>query len=260
MAINLFYAGIVFLADVIGAFSGLGGGMIIKPAMGLFHQLSLKSIVLYSSIAVFSMSIVSVLKTEYNMHKLHKHLDWMAILFFGIGGVIGGFLGDIFLQKSFKLLSSVVINNIQVVMMILIIMGALWYQFYQKSILHLQNHFAQLIFGVFLGMISAMLGIGGGPLNVWLLMMLVGYGLKEATIYSLGIVFFSTGSHLLTAFFKGEFSALNTTILFFIIPAAIIGGWLGTVIKHKIDIKLMRKIYIIMLALVLILNICNFEY
>lgn len=256
---NILYALIVFVADLMGSFSGLGGGMIIKPMMGMIHQLSLQEIVLYSSIAVFSMSIVSVLKTFMNMSKNKRTIDWSALIFLGLGGVLGGILGDQILQLGFNLLSNKVVNNIQVVMMLLIVGGAIVYQFYSKTLFSIKSKILQLCLGCFLGTISAILGIGGGPLNVMLLMMIMGLSLKDSTVYSLGIVFFSTGSHLLTAFMNGEFSMISLNILLFIIPAAILGGLLGAMIKHKINGQLMKKIYIIMLIGVFILNVFNFN-
>lgn len=257
---DIIYAAVVLFADIIGAFSGLGGGMIIKPAMGILHKLPLNAIVLYSSIAVFIMSIVSVSETGYNMHKRNQTLNWKAILCFGFGGILGGILGDIILRFSLRYLSSILVNNIQVILMAAILIGAIWFQITQKILSKLRSVISDIIMGLLLGTIAAILGIGGGPLNVWWLMMFIDYPLKEATTYSLAIVFFSTGSHLVTALIKGEFAILNWQIILSIVPAAIIGGTLGTIIKKKMNPSLMRKLYIWMLVGILILNICNLQH
>lgn len=253
----LLYAFIVFIANVMGAFSGLGGGMMIKPMMAMVHQLSLKEIVLYSSVAVFSMSIVSVFKTFMNTSKNQRTINWSSLICLGLGGILGGVLGDKILQWGFDLFSDQWVNNIQVAMMIVIVVSAIVYQFHSKIFCSIQNKVLQVLLGCFLGTISAVLGIGGGPLNTMLLMMLMGLSLKDSTVYSLGIIFFSTGAHLLMAFRNGEFYMFNSQLLLFIICASILGGLLGTAIKNRMNKHVMKKLYMIMLVGILILNFFN---
>ncbi len=58
----LIYPIVILIANTIGAISGMGGGVIIKPALQIFDLDSVLIINFYSSVAVFTMSITSTLK------------------------------------------------------------------------------------------------------------------------------------------------------------------------------------------------------
>jgi len=52
--------------------------------------------------------------------------------------------------------------------------------------------------GIIMGMIGAFLGIGGGPINMALLMFGFGYGIKEAGVKSIVVILFSQSSALIS--------------------------------------------------------------
>ncbi len=81
--------------------------------------------------------------------------------------------------------------------------------------------------GLILGFLASLLGIGGGPINVSLLMLLFSISIKDATVYSICTILFSQFAKLLTIALTTGFSRYDLTILWFVIPAAIIGGLLG---------------------------------
>ncbi|HQN63187.1 MAG TPA: sulfite exporter TauE/SafE family protein, partial [Flexilinea sp.] len=51
-------------ASTIGAISGIGGGIIIKPVLDATHALSISTISFLSSCTVLSMSCVSILRNR----------------------------------------------------------------------------------------------------------------------------------------------------------------------------------------------------
>lgn len=63
------------------------------------------------------------------------------------------------------------------------------------------------------GSISVFLGIGGGPLNVSLLILLFSYDMKKATIYSIATIFFSQISKLGQNILKGQIMNFDLTLL-----------------------------------------------
>lgn len=62
MNLTLIYTVIVLIATTIGATTGLGGGVIIKPLFDLLGADSPSVIGFYSSVAVFTMCLVSIYK------------------------------------------------------------------------------------------------------------------------------------------------------------------------------------------------------
>jgi len=59
---DLIYSLIIFFATFLGAFVGLGGGVIIKPLLDLIGHDSIATVNFISAFAVFSMSISSTIK------------------------------------------------------------------------------------------------------------------------------------------------------------------------------------------------------
>ena len=63
---------------------------------------------------------------------------------------------------------------------------------------HVKNQILIFIIGIALGTFSVFLGIGGGPLNVAIMMLLFSFKLREAAVYSVGIIFFSQLTKMVT--------------------------------------------------------------
>ncbi|MGZ7192251.1 TSUP family transporter, partial [Streptococcus pyogenes] len=78
------------------------------------------------------------------------------------------------------------------------------------------------------GIISVFLGIGGGPLNIALLMMLYSYSAKEAAVYSLAMIFFAQLSKIVILGTHLKDYRLNAWLVLGIIIFAFIGGLVGT--------------------------------
>ncbi|MCH1969832.1 hypothetical protein [Romboutsia hominis] len=60
---NIIYFLVGIIATTIGAISGIGGGVIIKPVLDTLGNYDISTISILSSFTVFSMSIVALLKS-----------------------------------------------------------------------------------------------------------------------------------------------------------------------------------------------------
>ena len=184
--IGFIYFLVIVFSTTIGAISGMGGGVIIKPVLDFIGVHSAASISFYSTVAVFTMSIVSVLRHIKNGTKL----NWRLIIWIAFGAIIGGALGNV----TFELLLSLfendsVVTLIQIILIIITLIFALIYSKYNSISLYLSNYIWYIGCGIVLGFLSSLLGIGGGPINVSLLMLMFAMPIKEATIYSISIIF-----------------------------------------------------------------------
>ncbi|WP_343030413.1 TSUP family transporter [Fundicoccus ignavus] len=69
----------------------------------------------------------------------------------------------------------------------------------------IDNWLVATVVGLSLGTISVFLGIGGGPLNVSLLLWLMSFTMKEAAVYSVAMIFFSQLSKLGSMYLSGAY-------------------------------------------------------
>ncbi|ONI47606.1 hypothetical protein AN643_04230 [Candidatus Epulonipiscioides saccharophilum] len=83
------YLIVALLATTIGAMSGLGGGIIIKPMLDMLGHYDLATIGILSSSTLLAMSIMSLRKKFIEGAKF----EYIKLLSLSTGAVLGGFLG-----------------------------------------------------------------------------------------------------------------------------------------------------------------------
>ena len=86
---NLFNLIISLFATTLGAISGVGGGIIIKPVYDALSGLDVATINFMSGCTVLSMSIVSLIKSRNSGVKLDKIKSTTLALGAAVGGVLG---------------------------------------------------------------------------------------------------------------------------------------------------------------------------
>ena len=99
MRVLLIYFITIFLSNTVGALSGMGGGVIIKPVLDFLGFHSLNSIAFYSSVAVFVMSISST----YKQYQNGVQIEWKKAASISFGSLVGGMLGDLLLNQAIAL-------------------------------------------------------------------------------------------------------------------------------------------------------------
>src|SRR5699024_2192808 len=122
---------------------------------------------------------------------------------------------------------------------------------------NLKRFFWFMLIGFVLGFLATLLGIGGGPINVALLMYCFGMEIKEATVYSIVTIFFSQLSKLVTIQLTSGFGAFDLAILWAVIPGALIGGFSGATLSGKLSAKKVTLIYQVVIIGVILLNVLN---
>ncbi|TLG79614.1 sulfite exporter TauE/SafE family protein [Vagococcus zengguangii] len=252
--IGIIYFIVVILANTLGAVSGMGGGVLIKPIFDFIGVDSVLAISFYSSVAVFTMSLVST------MHQLKQNilLDGKKITGLSMGALIGGIFGN---QTLFSLIRQLPnekdVQLIQIGLTILSLFFALVYSNEQHQRFSFTYLGMYIICGIVLGFLASLLGIGGGPINVSLLMLLFSMSIKQATVYSIATIFFSQSAKLLTMGLTTGFGSYDLTRLWFIVPAAIIGGILGAKLSKILPSERVSQIFKLMILLVILINLYN---
>lgn len=245
---------IIILANTIGAISGVGGGVIIKPLFESFHFHSLENILFFSCVAVFTMAVTTTAKQLKN----GMRIDVKRGAFISIGSIIGGALGNKLVTGLLQFFGSQrEVQLIQITLTVSSFIIVFIYSLRHSRTLDLQHPLVYLLVGLFLGGFSTMLGIGGGPINVSLLVFVFGLGMKDAAIYSIITILFSQLAKLGEIAVSTGFSSYDSAMLWVIVPAAIIGGYIGGLISHRCCDKRVGQIFTSVVLLVIMINLYN---
>lgn len=254
MTIYVVYFLIIILANCVGSISGMGGGVIIKPLLDLIGYHSLTEITFYSSIAVFTMSVSST----YKQLKNGVVVNWSRAIIISDGSVIGGILGSklfVYLLNQFN--DDRKVQLLQIILTIISLLLVLFYTLWSKKTFKFNSYFLYLVVGLLLGGFSTLLGIGGGPINVSLLMFCFSLSMKEATVYSIITIFFSQLAKLFEVGTTTGFAKYDLSILLIIIPAALLGGYIGGVLGGRFSDKVVSKIFVCIILIVIVINLYN---
>lgn len=249
MKLILFVVGII--ASIIGALTGVGGGIVLKTFYDLVNAGGVLAIGFYSTVLVFTMCIVSVLKQI----KSGFNFDWLFLISISIGSIFGGCIGNSLLNYAAKYIPENTTKLIQsVILLITLIFLTIFTNKSSKNKKEANfNWFAAFWVGLFLGAISIFLAIGGGPLNVSLLVIMFHFTMKQSSIYSNATVFFSQITKIISIIATGQFMKFDPVMIPLLMLAGIIGGYIGTVWNQKISSAKLEQLYTyFMIALVLI--------
>ncbi len=252
---NLLYLIIILLATILGAITGAGGGSIIKPVFDFIGLDNAMTISIYSTIAVFSMCLSS----------LYKHLksgggfDKLIMIILASGSIIGGYIGDKVFQFATQSISNNKVTVTQSIFLFLVLLSVLLFTLYKDKIpkLRITNKILILIFGIVVGTLSVFIGIGGGPLNIIVLLGLMSMTTKESTPYSIGMIFFAQFPKIMSILSMAHMITFDLINVPLIAVVAISGGYIGTRINHKFSEKQVTVMYILMMVGLLMICMIN---
>lgn len=222
---QIIYFLVALFSTILGSSAGLGGGIIIKPVLDSLGDYALPTINLLSSSTIFIMSIVTVFYQLKKKDKINPKNTIVVATGSVVGGIIGQKLMSFILSKDINI---DLINNIQSIIIIILLISVFLYMRNKDNIksYKINNILAIGLLGLFLGAISAFLGIGGGPINVAAFTILFSMIANEAARNSILVIFFSQGSKIISIAVTTGFSSYNLDML----PYMLVGGVLGGII------------------------------
>ena len=275
MNINIFL--IVFIGMIVGALSGLfgvGGGFLMTP---LLIFLGIPPVVAVGSEAphVLASSVSGVIA-----HWRKKNVDFKMGFFLLSGGVVGSTVG----VNLFKLLNTYGQIDIVIQFLFIIFLGfigismafesakttikyyrttsAIRTKLHQHSWIHglpfkLRFHRSKLyisaippiLIGFFVGILSAMMGVGGGFIMIPAMVYILGMSTNVVVGTSLFQIIFVTAN---STFFQ---SYLNQTVDIVLSALMILGGVIGAQIGVRIGSKLKAE-YLRGILAILVLLVC----
>ena len=260
---------VVIIASIVGAIAGIGGGVIIRPVLDAFGYFDTAEITnMISTMCVVFGTSTSIIRHISSKTKIENR---KTAVFLGIGAVVGGIAGQLLFQFVKDASNKDVLIIVQSSILILLLIFVLVYMqiFLPKGkTLHINNFIVTIIIGIFLGICSTFLGIGGGPINVAVLLLFFGMSMKQAAINSLITIIFSQLAKIVMAACDGTFVTLFTLdqlptvadqnwwiFLIILVPISIIGSLLGTWFNKKMSNKGVQIVYTATTVAIILINV-----
>ena len=239
-------------ASVIGAICGIGGGIIIKPTLDFFSLGSVAAVSFLSGSTVLSMTCYSVIK---NLKSQDNTIDMRTGTPLALGSALGGIAGQqLFVLAYLCFGNPNLVGAIQSAGLFLITLATLIYTLVKHRLqtLNVSGTVSCLSIGLFLGLISSFLGIGGGPINLMILGYFFSMPTKTAAQNSLYIILFSQITNLLTIFWAGHLPDFKWLALALMVAGGIGGGMLGRSFNKKMNNEMVDKLFIVLMLVIMV--------
>ena len=250
---------ISFSASVIGSICGIGGGVIIKPVMDSFQIFSVSTVSFLSGCIVLSMAAYSVVcsRLSGSCSIDSKRSGWL-----GLGAAVGGIAG----KQLFEIIAEFTagserIGAVQAAVLFAITFATIIYTLNKEKIRSKKTESPALccLIGLGLGMMSAFLGIGGGPINLVVLYFFFSMDTKTAAQNSLYIILSSQFVSLLATVASGEIPKIPLWLFVAMVCSGIFGGAVGRSINKQISAKNVNRLFIGLLCVIMLVCCYNFS-
>ena len=270
MAVGLLMLGGGAAAGVFGSLLGLGGGVLIVPLLTLGFGLDLR--------AAVGVSLVSVIMTSsaaagvyLERHVANLRLGMTLELFTATGALVGGLIAFLVPEQLLAFLFAILLGYVAFTMArprretpadAAAVDGgdppppgpeddappgrsaAILHDLAGTD--YAVRHLGRGVIGsTGAGVISALLGIGGGIVKVPLMHLVMGVPLRVATATSNLMIGITAAASAVIYLFRGEIDAYVAG------PTAIgvfIGATIGSRIAHRVDMRILRMLFVVVLS------------
>lgn len=245
---------VCIIATTVGGISGVGGGVIIKPVLDAVSGMPVSTVSFLSGCTVLGMTGTSILRARGGPVKIETRRGTALAIGAAVGGVAGK---EIF--ELVRAVGTVTVSAAQQVMMIILTLGVLAYTLNRPRIRsrNVEGTAACAAIGLALGVMSAFLGIGGGPINLAVLYYFFSMDSKTAALNSLYVILFSQGASLLTTFARGNVPDFRWPLLIAMVIGGILGGNLGRTVSKKLDNSGVDRIFFWLLLAITAISCYN---
>lgn len=254
-----------FVAGTVGSIVGLGGGIIIVPALLYLAQHFTPFASIQTPVAVGTslfLIIITSLASTLSYHK-QKRIDttsgWLFFLGCGPGAMIGAYFSDsidsnLFLIGfgCFMLFVSGVLyirDRIQIKRKADWSVMRTYTDEQGISTTYGYHRWIVILSSLAIGLISGMFGIGGGSLMVPLMLIVFGFPAHVATATSMFVIFWAAITGSLVQMVQGN---IHWLAVLFLAPGSWLGGRAGAYISMKMSTKSLMILIRILLIIVAI--------
>jgi uncharacterized protein len=248
----LIYIGVGLIAGFLAGLFGIGGGLIIVPALILVFtaQHFPETFVLHMALGSSLASIIFTSLASTLAHHKHRAIQWKIVRKISLPIVIGTLLGTL-------LAAHVSSRNLTIVFVIFLTYAA------TQLILNLKPRPARELpkllglsaVGSSIGLISSLVGIGGGTLSVpFLVWCNVGLHRAIATSAAIGIPISVSGAfgYMVTGLSVVELPRLSVGFIYLpamlgIVASSALSAPIGAKLAHRLPVSTLKKAFALLL-------------
>lgn len=246
---------ICFAASTIGGICGIGGGVVIKPLLDAIGIMPVSTVSFLSGLTVLAMACI-------NVYKNHKggELDAKRSIPLGIGAAIGGVLGkQMFSSLKAAVNADKIVGAVQAIVLGILVLGTLAYVIFKNRIKthNVSGTIVPVLIGLFLGICSSFLGIGGGPMNLAVLYYFFSMNTKQAAVNSILIILLSQIASLIMTIVTNTVPDFTWGNLIAMVSAGALGGFISARLHKKLSSELTDKLFIGLLVVIFVICVYN---
>ncbi|MBW2984565.1 sulfite exporter TauE/SafE family protein [Candidatus Woesearchaeota archaeon] len=235
---NLLFLG--FIAGFFSAALGIGGGVILVPALMLLFHYKIKKAIGTSLATIAPTAFLGII-THFIIKS--ENIKFLMVLFIIIGSITGARFGAKLANKlDGKLLA-------KLFALLLLFVGLKLTGIIKvptETISNVTVYPLLIILGLVAGSGSALFGIGGGVIMVPVLNLFFGLSIHEAIATSLTVILPTT---LAGSIFHKKFNNINAEALKFLIPLALIGAVFGAITANALPSATLKMIFGVFMVL-----------
>ncbi|MFN8510753.1 MAG: sulfite exporter TauE/SafE family protein [Deinococcaceae bacterium] len=233
------------LAGVLGALFGLGGGVVVVPALEFLLPFVGKHIQLQQAVAISQVGVLAVGLSATSIYlsqrRVHVRLGVLLSPLALLGGILGSHLG-LFLPAVY----------VAFVFAGLLVYSA--YRMWKPSVAQRDSHRMSVSvwlfpFVAFAGLMSGLLGIGGGVVQVPALVMLGKLDFRDAVATSTWIMCITAVANI-WIYQHGGF--LDARLALTVALGILVGASLGAKLQARVSTPILRRLFsVLMLSVAL---------
>lgn len=250
---------IALLTSIVGSVCGIGGGVIIKPALDAMNIMSVSAVSFLSGCTVLAMALISVGKSFFGKKtSIDKRITPALAVGAALGGVVGKMMFSYIKQAAGD---ENLVGVLQSGVLAVITVGTFVYMFLRHSerinTLRVKKLSAAACIGLVLGIFSSFLGIGGGPINLAVLSFFFSMDTKTAATNSLFIILLSQIASLIQTLTSGALPEFEPIYLVAMVLGGVIGGFAGQAVNRRLSSRQVETLFNILMATVVGISVYN---
>lgn len=240
---------ITLLIGVIGGFIaglvGIGGAIIIYPMIILIPPLfGLEGFTAYTASGLTSAQVFFSTLSGTNRARKRPFFNLRLVGYMGVGMIVGSIIGAIISQHF----TEQMINYVYIAVSILAIMLMIW-KVKPTISASIRVHWSMAIVGVFIGLISGVIGAGGAFIIIPILLTVYKLPMNTVVTNSIVIAFISSIGAFVMKLFQG-FVPLEHAI--WMVIGSLVMTPIGMKVGEKVPDAVQKAIIIILIAIAII--------